>query len=152
MSLLRHFCVIAKVLFLCDNLGERGVIPLAYEVWNPSPIGARVGDCAVRAVAKALDTDWETAYTMLCLKGYEMFDLPNSNAVINALLTDKGFERGIVPNTCPNCYTVGEFADENPEGTYVLGTGDHIVCVKDGVINDSWNSSGEIPIYFWRRK
>ena len=127
------------------------MIPLAYEVWNPSPVGARVGDCAVRAVAKALDTDWETAYTMLCLKGYEMYDLPNSNTVINALLTSKGFERGIVPNTCPECYTVGEFADENPNGTYVLGTGDHVVCVKDGVINDSWDSSGEIPIYFWRR-
>lgn len=30
--------------------------------YNPNPAGRRVGDCAVRAVAKALDTDWETAY------------------------------------------------------------------------------------------
>lgn len=123
-----------------------------FALWNPSPVGARVGDCAVRAVAKALDVDWETAYTMLCLKGYELYDLPNSNAVINALLTSKGFERGIVPNTCPECYTVGEFAEDHPEGTYVLGTGDHVVCITDGTINDSWDSSNEIPIYFWKRK
>ena len=30
-------------------------------VWyNPSPTGRNVGDCAVRAIAKALDIDWET--------------------------------------------------------------------------------------------
>lgn len=52
-----------------------------YTMWNPSPTGAKVGDCAVRAVSKALGTDWGTAYTMLCVKGFEMADMPNSNAL-----------------------------------------------------------------------
>ena len=30
--------------------------------YNPNPSGRRVGDCAVRAVAKALNVDWETAW------------------------------------------------------------------------------------------
>lgn len=121
-----------------------------YQEYNPSPTGAKVGDCAVRAVSKALGTDWETAYTMLALKGFEMSDMPNSNAVINAVLMDKGFEKDIIPNTCPACYTVAQFAEEHPDGVYVLGTGTHVVAVVDGVIHDSWNSSNEYPIYYWK--
>lgn len=123
-----------------------------FEYWNPSPIGAKVGDCSVRAISKALGTDWQTAYTMLCLKGFEMCDMPNSNAVINALLTSKGFERYVVPNTCPDCYTVEMFANDNNDGVYVLGTGDHVVTVIDGTINDSWDSSNEIPLFFWKKQ
>ena len=122
-----------------------------YELWNPSPVGAKVGDCAVRALTKALDVDWKTAYTILTVKGFEMSDMPNANAVINAVLTDAGFTREVIPNTCPNCYTIGEFAREHPEGMYVVGTGDHVVAVKDGKIFDSWNSSNEIPIFYWQK-
>jgi hypothetical protein len=68
------------------------------------------------------------------------------------VLSDKGFERDVIPNTCPNCYTVGEFAEDHPEGVYVLGTGTHVVAIVDGVIHDSWNSSNEYPVYFWKRK
>ena len=123
-----------------------------FEMWNPSPIGARVGDCAVRAVSKALETDWETAYTLLCLKGFELYDMPNSNSVIDALLSEYGFERSVVPNSCPHCYTVADFAEDHPSGSYVLGTGNHVVCVTDGTINDSWDSSNEVPIYYWSKK
>lgn len=120
--------------------------------YNPSPIGNKVGDCAVRAVSKALGVDWDTAYTMLAVKGFEMADLPNSNAVINALMIEKGYEREIIPNTCPVCYTVADFAADHPQGVYLLGTGTHVVTVEDGNIYDSWDSSYEIPLYYWRKK
>lgn len=123
-----------------------------YAVWNPSPSGAKVGDCAVRAVAKALDTDWVTAYTMLCVRGLELYDMPNSNAVINAVLTDAGFVRQALPSSCPFCYTVEDFVKDHPKGIFVVGTGDHVVCITDGVINDSWDSSHEIPIYYWEKE
>ena len=123
-----------------------------FSMWNPSPSGAKVGDCSVRAVAKALDMDWESAYALLCVYGLSMYDMPNSNAVINAALQDNGFVRSIIPNECPHCYTVEDFAKDHPLGTYVLGTGDHVVCIKDGTINDTWDSSKEIPIYYWENK
>lgn len=33
--------------------------------YNPNPAGRNVGDCAVRAVSKALDVDWETSFAIL---------------------------------------------------------------------------------------
>jgi len=54
--------------------------------YNPNPSGRRVGDCAVRAVAKALNVDWETAYAMIANNGYQMNDMPSSNSVWGAVL------------------------------------------------------------------
>lgn len=120
--------------------------------YNPSPAGRNVGDCAVRAVSKALDTDWETAYMLIAAAGYMMNDMPSSNAVWGAVLRRRDFYRYIIPNTCPDCYTIGEFADDNPKGVYVVGTGTHVVTVKDGAVYDSWDSRGEIPIYYWTKR
>ena len=123
-----------------------------YIYYNPNPVGRRVGDCAVRAVAKALDVDWEEAYSMICLNGFSMGDMPSSDAVWGAVLRQHGFMKRIIPNTCPECYTAGDFARDNPRGTYVLGFGGHVTTVVDGDIYDSWDSSKEIPTYVWFRK
>jgi hypothetical protein len=44
-----------------------------------------------------------------------MYDWGNSNAVWGALLRDKGFEREIIPNKCPDCYTINDFCRDNDE-------------------------------------
>lgn len=120
------------------------------EKFNPNPSGKSVGDCAIRAVCKALNIDWDTAYSALCAQGYAMKDLPNADVVWCSYLKSKGFERGVIPNTCPDCYTVGDFARDNPNGVYVLGTGRHAVCIRDGIIYDNWDSSTELPIFYMK--
>ena len=120
--------------------------------YNPNPISRKVGDCAVRALAKALDTDWETAYAMAALNGFSMGDMPSSDAVWGAVLRQNGFYKDTIPNTCPDCYTAEDFCLDHPQGTFVLGFGGHVATVKDGVLYDSWDSSQETPIYFWYRK
>lgn len=45
-----------------------------WKEYNPSPLSKRTGDCAIRAVAKALDTDRETAYVRLAMNGFAMAD------------------------------------------------------------------------------
>lgn len=117
-----------------------------------NPAGRRVGDCAVRAVARALDIDWETAYTKIAAAGYAMADMPSSNGVWGAVLRQNGFYREAIPNTCPDCYTAADFCMEHPRGVYVLGFGTHVATVVDGNLYDSWNSLNEIPQYFWYRK
>ena len=121
-------------------------------VWyNPSPTGRNVGDCAVRAVAKALDTDWETAYALIAKNGFQMGDMPSSNSVWGSVLRQHGFQRSSLPPTCPDCYTARDFALDHPNGTYVLGFGNHVATVKDGRLYDSWDSSNEIPQYYWEK-
>ena len=120
--------------------------------YNPNPTGRNVGDCAVRAVAKALDTDWEAAYCLISKAGYLMGDMPSSNSVWGAVLRQHGFYRNTVPNECPECYTAEDFASNHNSGVYVLGFGTHVSTVVDGDIYDSWDSSKEIPQYYWHRE
>lgn len=120
-----------------------------YKEYNPNPIGLRVQDCAIRAVAKALDVDWETAYLKLMINGFQMGDLPSANNVWAAVLRQAGFYRQAIPNTCPDCYTAEDFCNDHPYGTYVLCFDGHVATVKDGDLYDSWNSSNLVPQYFW---
>ena len=120
--------------------------------YNPNPVGRSVGDCAVRAVAAALGVDWETAYAMIARNGYLMGDMPSSNGVWGAVLRQNGYTRQTLPNTCPDCYTLGQFAEDHPEGVYVVGTGNHVATVINGEIWDAWDSSNEVPVYYWQRE
>lgn len=123
-----------------------------WRMYNPNPTGRSVGDCSVRAVAKALGVDWETAYQMITDAGYAMGDMPSSDSVWGAVLRQNGFYRIAISNTCPDCYTAEDFANDNPYGIYVLGFGGHVATVVDGVLYDSWDSSQLIPQYVWFRK
>ena len=117
--------------------------------YNPNPVARNVGDCAVRAVAKALNTSWESAYAMIAANGYAMGDMPSSNSVWGAVLRQHGFKRKAIPDSCPDCYTAEEFSEDHPSGIFVLGFGKHVATVVDGDIYDSWDSSQDIPQYFW---
>ena len=123
-----------------------------YIPFNPNPCNRRVGDCTVRALSKALDMPWEEAYMELCLQGLMLCDMPSSNSVYGSYLTEHGFVREQIPNTCPECYTVNRFCTDNPTGTYILATGSHVVCVIDGNYYDSWQSGDEVPILAFRKE
>ena len=120
-----------------------------FREFNPNPVANRTGDCAVRAIAKALGISWEKAYVMLCVNGFIMGDMPNANAVWAAVLRQNGFKAQTVPDECPACYTADDFCEDHPQGTFVLGFGSHVATVIDGTLYDSWNSSQETPIYYW---
>ena len=123
-----------------------------WEEYNPNPMARRVGDCAVRAIAKALDMDWETAYIMLVTNGYAMGDMPSSNSVIGATLRQNGFYRKAIPDTCPDCYTARDFITDHPRGVYVLFFGGHVATIKNGVLYDSFDTLLESPQFYWYRK
>ena len=123
-----------------------------YSYYNANPYKIRVGDCVIRAISKALNQPWEDTYIDLTIQGYLMGDLLSSNAVWGAYLKSKGFTRDIISNDCPECYTIEDFCNEHPKGTYIIGTGTHAVAVEDGCVFDTWNSSGEVPIYFYKKE
>lgn len=124
---------------------------MSLRLYNPNPIGLEGIDCTVRALTKALDISWEKAYTMLAVNGFVMSDMPNANHVFNATLRQNGFKRRLIPDECPDCYTASDFAEEHPEGTYVLAFGDHVCAVVDGEIWDSWPSGNRVPMFYWEK-
>ena len=124
---------------------------MAYIEFNNNPVGRKVGDCAVRAVSLALNMGWEAAYIALAMNGLSMGDMPSADSVWGATLRQNGFYRKAVPNSCPDCYTARDFCEEHPCGVYVLGFGGHVATVVDGDIYDSWDSSNEIPQFYWHK-
>lgn len=120
-----------------------------WKEYNPNPSGVKTDDCAVRALAKATDTDWETAYARLAMNGFAMGLMPNNSATFAAAMRKNGFYRKALPNTCPDCYTVADFAEDNPDGVFVLASGTHTVAIVDGDIYDMYDSSSVIPLFVW---
>ena len=123
-----------------------------YIEFNPNPCGRRVGDCAVRALAKALDITWESAFMKLALNGLQMCDMPSSDSVLGSVLRQNGFERKALSNSYPEDYTAEEFCKEYPIGTHVLFFGGHVACVDSGNLYDAWDSSQEFIQYFWSKE
>ena len=120
--------------------------------YNPNPVGRNVDDCTVRALSKALNTSWDEAHYILSETSRDMADIMNANSVLSAVLRKNGFFRYVISNICEDCYTIRDFCEDHPYGTYVVGTGTHVVAVKDGDYWDAWDSGNEIPIYYWSKK
>lgn len=120
--------------------------------FNPNPGAKRVGDCAVRAIAKAMGTDWEKTYLALCVEGLRAHDMPSGNSVWGSYLKTNGFRQRMLPDACPECYTVAAFADEHPHGVYVLALSGHVVAVVNGDYYDTWDSGEEVPVYYFERE
>lgn len=120
--------------------------------YNPNPRGINTGDCVIRAICKALDKEWEKVYMELTVKGLEKAMWGDTNAVWEKYLKEHGFEQIVIPDTCPDCYTIADFADDHPIGTFIVATGTHVVCVQDGNYFDTWDSGGQIPSYYFEVK
>ena len=119
---------------------------------NPNPKQKQVGDCTVRAISLATNNSWEDTYLDLCLKGYVLCDMPSSNNVWGAYLVDKGWIYHRLQDTCPFCYTLNNFCEEHPVGTYIVATGTHVICVKDGNYLDAWDSGEKVPLFYFSKE
>lgn len=75
--------------------------------------------------------------------------MPDRNRSWWAFLRAIGFTQFRLLDTCPNCYTVADFARDHPRGRYVLGPHEHAVAVIDGDWWDSWDSGDTVPTYYF---
>lgn len=128
------------------------VMAMRFIYYNPNPSGKAAGDCTVRAISKATGMSWQETYLALAIQGYLDGNMPSANAVWGAYLRKIGYTRHIVQDTCPDCYTVADFAQDHPSGTYILALSGHVVCVVDGAIYDSWQSQNETVLYYWEKE
>ena len=123
---------------------------MAFIFANPNPNGSYVGDCVIRALSLALDKRWQDVYIDLATYGFILGDMPSSNRVWSEYLKSQGYSAFIVPDTCPLCITIKDFCREHPQGKYIVATGTHVVCIKDGNYMDTWDSGDEAIIYYWK--
>lgn len=117
---------------------------------NPNPRGNYTDDCVVRALCIALDKPWYEIFIDLCIQGLIMARMPSTNSVWNEYLKKKGWTRHLVPDDCPFCYTLKDFCGEFFKGTYIVGTGTHAICVKNGSYYDTWDSGDEAVLFYWK--
>lgn len=131
---------------------------MGYKYYNPNPSGNLVGDCVIRAVSKALDRSWEEVYVKICLQGLMMHDMPSSNSVWGSFLYAQNFRRHAIPDMCPDCYTVEEFAADNQVGTFVLWKRSRHNCPLDsrggalGFRAPSFSKDEEVDLCIFRGK
>ena len=123
-----------------------------YVPYNTNPKGNYVGDCVIRAISKVTNQDWEDTYINVCMQGFMLRDMPSANHVWGAYLRSQGFKEHLLPNTCPDCYTVRDFCVDYPQGTYMLATGTHVIAVENGQYYDSWDSGSEVITSYWQRE
>lgn len=120
--------------------------------YNENPHGSLVGDCTVRAISCALNSDWDSIYWGLCVEGANQKDMPSSNAVWGSYLRKRGWRRHAIPDDLPDDYTVADFVEDNQAGTYLLALNSHVLCVRNGTYIDTWDSGKEIPLYYWEKE
>lgn len=123
-----------------------------YRYYNPNPKRRSANDCVIRAISKITGLSWDDLYIEITSIGFVEKEMPSTNAIWGILLKRFGFRKYLIPDTCPDCYTVKDFCMDNPFGSYILGTGSHVVAVINGDYYDSWDSGNEIPVYYWKEK
>lgn len=121
-----------------------------YQYFNPNPAKTRVGDCTVRAICRATGKCWDGVFLSLSAFAFAAKDLPSANAVWGRYLRELGYRRHLIDDDREG-YTVEDFCQDHPEGTYILAMDGHVVCVQEGFYYDTWDSGKEIPVYYWEK-
>lgn len=125
----------------------------AFFLFNPNPRTSNPNgkaDCVVRAICAAFNWPWKRTYAALSIQGFADCDPFVNDDVWGNFLEARGWRWYRIPDTCPRCYTLSEFALDHPDGVWIIGTGSHAVCIKGGVIWDSWDSRGVVPLFAWQ--
>ena len=121
--------------------------------YNPNPFRRSTSDCVTRAISKLMNLDWDTTFINLSVMALRKKDNLEKNHVWGDFLKLNGYRRHLVPDMCPECYTVKDFCRDHPYGRYLLRidglTDGHVVTCIDGDYFDTWDSGDEVVDYYY---
>lgn len=117
---------------------------MAFIYYNANPKGNNISDCVLRAISVLTGKTWREVNDELSyLAGNEGLMFENVEFVENYL--DKRYRR-----ECRYSKTVGEFANEHPNGKYAVSMNNHITAVVNGDIVDTFDCSYRIMRCAWK--
>ena len=114
---------------------------------NENPKGNKTGDCSIRAIAFATNKSWRQVFEELYeLARINYWGISNIETLEHQLCE---FEM-IVPKVIKGSKRpkVKDFT----KGTYILRLANHITCVKDGVLYDTWDCREKAVYRYWEVK
>lgn len=106
-----------------------------FRYYNANEFGHDIEDCTIRAISVAEEISWDKAYRKLSDYARERGLMISSVDSIEDYL-DSHYERLCIPDT-----TIGEFAYQNPYGTFLVTMSGHITTIKDGEVIDTFDCS-----------
>lgn len=116
--------------------------PIPWKYYNPNPLQRDGSDCAVRALAGAMDVSWDNAYAHLVEAGAEIKDVPHNNAVIYTVLHEEGFR--CIPVTGGK--TIRDLHITKPA---VLEMDGHTAYYDGEMINDTSDQTDTPILAYW---
>ena len=121
-----------------------------YRYYNANPLGRKVNDCTVRAIALATNESWDSTYNYLSDYAQQEAVMMDNVIYIDKFL-DKNFEK-IHTNAKGYNMTVDDVSKRWYKGTYLITMKNHITCCIDGVIYDTFNPSDRLVWEVYRVK
>lgn len=113
-----------------------------YRYYNANPLGRKVNDCTVRAIALATGESWDSTYNYLSDYAQQEAVMMDNVVYIDKFL-DKNFEK-IYTNEKGYNMTVDDVSKRWYKGTYLITMKNHITCCIDGIIYDTFNPSDRL--------
>ena len=115
-----------------------------YKFHNQNSHQRFVDDCTVRAISLAENKTWNYTYDKLS-------DLARSKGLMfNSVEFIEDYLDYFYRRECHSSITVGDFADENNIGTYLVTMPNHITVIIDGTIYDTFDCSDRIMRCAWK--
>lgn len=130
-----------------------------YVFYNPNPLQRfhkdgtpmkwKHCDCTVRAICKAENTDWESAYKLLFEIGLEHYMMPCDPELLNIAFAGMGYLRHTFKNT--ERIPLKKFAETHKQGTFIASMPGHVVAVVNGKYYDAFDSGDFYITSYWKQ-
>ncbi len=121
-----------------------------FTYYNANPKGKFTCDCVVRAICTALDESYNQIlremFEMQIETGYEYTD----SKCIDKYLKSKGWKKMKQPRKANNTKYTGKEFHKIYKGICIANIGgNHIVCIKNGKVYDTWDSTNGCIGNYW---
>lgn len=106
----------------------------------------QVGDCVVRALTIATGEDYQKVRRELWWTSYKNGDMPNGRETTDEFLEKRGF----IKEKKIKGFRLADYP-VSPKETYVVVLANHLTCLDQGLVRDTWDCRMSYPYNVWRK-